>query len=301
MPRGGRRGEKSSWWGTSAKSHPRGAAKTMICASCGKPDARELCSGCRSVCYCNKTCQRNHWGVHKTPCRAGGPAPPAKTAPPPAGPFVLDLHCGHCGEEMFNTPDSAGIRCGSCARVAYCGEKCQKAHWPAHKAACLGDTKARVLAGEGELAGAEGSLKSAWDKARKELGKEHEETLVCMSTYATFLRRVGRYGEAEPLFREALDGFRRSLGDSHPNTLSSICNLAGLLKDRGKLGEAEPLLREALYGFRRTLGDSHPDTLLSINNLALLLRAQGKLGEAEPLYREALEWARLSRGDVLSA
>ena len=95
---------------------------------------------------------------------------------------------------MLNTPDSAGIRCGSCARVAYCGQKCQKAHWPAHKATCLKDTVARVHAGEGELAGAEGSLKSAWDKARKELGKEHEETLVCMIMYAMFLQRVSFRG-----------------------------------------------------------------------------------------------------------
>ena len=192
----------------------------MTCASCGKPNARELCGGCRSVCYCNKTCQKNHWGVHKAPCRAGGSAPPAPPIPAPAGPFVLDLHCGHCGEEMLDTEGSTGIRCGSCARVAYCGGECQEAHWPAHKAACLKDTVARVHAGEGELAGAEGSLKKARDKAREELGEEHEETLKCMNTFAEFLRSVGRYGEAEPVVREMLGVRRRTLGDSHPQTLT---------------------------------------------------------------------------------
>ena len=60
------------------KQHP----PLKNCASCGKPNARERCSGCRSAHYCNEACQKSHWGAHKGPCRATRAAPPAP--PPPA-------------------------------------------------------------------------------------------------------------------------------------------------------------------------------------------------------------------------
>ncbi len=59
------------------------AAPEMVpCASCGNPDARQLCSGCRAACYCDKKCQRDHWPQHKKPCRAvTSPAAPLAAAP----------------------------------------------------------------------------------------------------------------------------------------------------------------------------------------------------------------------------
>ena len=99
---------------------------------------------------------------------------------------MLDLHCAHCGKELFNTLGSTDKRCGSCARVGYCGKECQRAHWPAHKAACAAATVERVHAGEGELAGAEGTLKRAMEKAQRELGGDHRKTLGHMHTYARF-------------------------------------------------------------------------------------------------------------------
>ena len=269
----------------------------MSCASCGEPNAKQLCGGCRSAHYCNETCQKNHWGAHKGPCKATRAAAAAKPPPPPAGPFVLDLHCGHCGRELSDASDSTDKRCGGCTRVGYCGKECQKAHWPAHKAACAEAAKARMWAGEGELEGAEGALKRAMVKAQRELGEEHEETLAHMCTYAEFLRKVARFAESEVLSLKTLAAQRRTLGDEHPDTLTSINNLAILLKNQGKLGEAEPLYRTALAARRRTLGDEHPDTLASINNLASLLHKQGKLGEAEPLYRTALAAQRRTLGD----
>jgi tetratricopeptide (TPR) repeat protein len=266
----------------------------MSCAACNAPDAKNECSGCHTVRYCGKVCQASHWPAHKAACK-NARAAPARAPPPPRAPFVIDLHCGSCGMELTL---ETGNKCGSCARIAYCGKACQKAHWPEHKAACFEATAARVFAGEGELhLGAEKGLKRAMEKAREELGAEHAETLRCMHTYAEFLRKVGRYEEAGALSREVLAVFRRTLGDEHPNTLVSINNLALLLADQGMLGEAEPLYREALSAQRRTLGDEHPDTLMSINNLANLLLSQGKLGEAEPLHRVVLSARRRALGD----
>ena len=273
----------------------------MSCAHCGKPGAVKGCSACKTARYCDEDCQRAHWALHKGPCKetqraaALASAAPTPPLPPPAGPFVLDLHCAQCGVEL---DAAAKGKCGACNRVGYCGKACQKAHWAVHKEACGAATRARVHAGEGELEGAEGTLKRAMVKAQREQGEESFETLECMTTYAVFLQRVARFEEAGTLFRQELDVLRRSIGDSHPSTLTTINNLARLLQVQGKLGEAEPLYREALDGQRRTLGDSHPSTLTSISNLAALLQAQGKLAEAGPLFRESLDGHRRVLGDA---
>eukprot|EP00040_Diaphanoeca_grandis_P015157 m.77136 g.77136 ORF g.77136 m.77136 type:complete len:100 (-) comp24981_c0_seq3:542-841(-) len=39
------------------------------CAACGKADAESRCSGCRTVKYCNRDCQRSHWKKHKKLCK----------------------------------------------------------------------------------------------------------------------------------------------------------------------------------------------------------------------------------------
>ena len=98
--------QKKAAVGDLTKSHLRSAEKKMSCASCGKPNAKQRCGGCRSAHYCNETCQKNHWGAHKGPCKATRAAAAAKPPPPPAGPFVLDLHCGHCGRELSDASGS---------------------------------------------------------------------------------------------------------------------------------------------------------------------------------------------------
>jgi hypothetical protein len=116
--------------------------------------------------------------------------------------------CGSCGGNV--NIDANGVKCGACFRVQYCNPACQKAHWPAHRAACGEFLRARVWAGEGELGMGEVTLKKALKRARRELGDDHAETLGHIEVYAEFLRKVGRYGEAEPLYREALAACRRT-------------------------------------------------------------------------------------------
>ena len=38
------------------------------CASCNAPKASSRCGACRSVSYCDKECQREHWKTHKKEC-----------------------------------------------------------------------------------------------------------------------------------------------------------------------------------------------------------------------------------------
>ena len=49
--------------------HPRPATAPEPCAQCRKAKAYRACSGCRTVAYCNETCQRQHWTAgHKRAC-----------------------------------------------------------------------------------------------------------------------------------------------------------------------------------------------------------------------------------------
>lgn len=44
----------------------------LPCAFCDKmltPEERKKCSACGNVFYCSKKCQKDHWKVHKAPCR----------------------------------------------------------------------------------------------------------------------------------------------------------------------------------------------------------------------------------------
>eukprot|EP00741_Cyanophora_paradoxa_P003746 tig00000093_g3641.t1 len=77
----------------------------------------------------------------------GGPSssPPPPTARQPASapaapenrsgenePPPNDVQaCGNCGRSGDGL-----MRCGACRQAHYCGERCQRAHWGAHKAAC---------------------------------------------------------------------------------------------------------------------------------------------------------------------
>ena len=48
-------------------------ASTAPCAVCGKPDARLRCGRCRSVHYCDASCQKNDWKDHKSRCAPSAP------------------------------------------------------------------------------------------------------------------------------------------------------------------------------------------------------------------------------------
>lgn len=56
-------------------------SKTRVCAACGGGDRPlQQCAGCKSVSYCNKTCQKAHWKAHKQNCavakaKSDGPSP----------------------------------------------------------------------------------------------------------------------------------------------------------------------------------------------------------------------------------
>jgi len=40
------------------------------CLTCGHAPATSRCAGCRKVFYCNATCQKKNWKIHKIHCKA---------------------------------------------------------------------------------------------------------------------------------------------------------------------------------------------------------------------------------------
>jgi hypothetical protein len=118
------------------------------------------------------------------------------------------------------------------------------------------------------------------ERAEKELGQEHPDTLGTVNNLAGLYESQGRYVEAEPLHRRALEAYERLLGQEHPHTLISVNNLASLYESQGRYGYAEPLYRRALEARERVLGQEHSHTLTSLGNLSVLLTVMGKTREA---------------------
>jgi TPR repeat protein len=66
---------KSTTTTTTAPTTPAAPPPSICCSSCNKPQPSghtfRKCTGCRTVQYCNKDCQRAHWspGGHKQECK----------------------------------------------------------------------------------------------------------------------------------------------------------------------------------------------------------------------------------------
>jgi hypothetical protein len=109
-----------------------------LCAAlCGKPGLLR-CGRCENTWYCGTDCQKVHWQSHKGPCKeaaakksGGGGEEGGGVHPPASPPSEADSNdcAGGCGEP-------AELRCSICAGAKYCGQECQKKHWPEHKGPC---------------------------------------------------------------------------------------------------------------------------------------------------------------------
>ena len=108
-----------------------------VCASCSKPSSTlKLCSRCRNVSYCSKSCQQAHWPIHKPRCRSqlthDKPGAGVSTQDDETGnQDVLRRECGSCGKASESLK-----QCTRCRRVSYCDRSCQRADWPRHRSTC---------------------------------------------------------------------------------------------------------------------------------------------------------------------
>ena len=213
--------------------------------------ANAICSGCRSVVYCNVECQTAHWEAHMEACYKA-----VRTRifhcdvhqHDVGGEYVLRDRLRICKEE-YGAVDERTLDC-----MSYLG---------------------RLMQLQGKLAEAGALFRDCLTARRAALGPHHVRTLEFMWSLAVLLHAQGNQVEAVPLMREALDAGRATLGPQHDSTLTYINSLADMLKVLAKLSEAEALYREALGERLATVGPKHNGTLNLIINLGGLMMQQG--------------------------
>jgi tetratricopeptide (TPR) repeat protein len=123
----------------------------------------------------------------------------------------------------------------------------------------------------------------------KDLGPEHPEIAISLTTLGMLYQEMGSPDEALPLLERALQIRYKALGPSNLDTAASLNNLGELYRIMGAHEKALPLLERALRTRERVLGPEHPDTASSLNNLAALYQDKGEYDRALPLYERALK------------
>lgn len=80
------------------------------CLGCDNKDAQYKCSGCKSVRFCSKQCQKKCWKIHKNHCTR-----------------TLFVHCINCCKPTYNHEH----KCPNCP-VNFCSEKCKNQIYQSH-------------------------------------------------------------------------------------------------------------------------------------------------------------------------
>jgi hypothetical protein len=211
------------------------------CAFCGKASF-ETCTNCLATHYCDRACQREHWPVHKVPC---------KKSPI----YKANQELAAMKKKLAEHEEALGVEHQeTLVTVNFIG---------------------LFLQAQGKLREAEVFLRRALEGRERILGRDHPETLSSVSNLGFLLLDQGKLSLAEPFLRRDLEGCEQTIGRDHPDTITSVSNLGKLLKDQGNLSLAEPFLCRALEGYERTLGRS-PVHVRVVSNLGFLLKAMEK-------------------------
>jgi tetratricopeptide (TPR) repeat protein len=123
----------------------------------------------------------------------------------------------------------------------------------------------------------------------KDLGPEHPETAISLTTLGLLYQEMGSLDEALPLLERALKIREKAIGRENPDTATSVNNLAELYRLRGTPDKALPFFERALRIRERVQGPEHPDTASSLNTLAAFYQDKGDYDQALPLYERALK------------
>lgn len=104
-----------------------------LCENCNKyfEDRSRLlkCKTCRSVTYCSKQCQKNHWEIHKKDCKENVDWNKLRYKTGSDESKHTCVNCFKHSKEKFQC-------CSGCKLYYYCSVECQKEHWPTHKKDC---------------------------------------------------------------------------------------------------------------------------------------------------------------------
>ena len=156
----------------------------ISCDSCGKPQAKLMCSRCQRVYYCSRECQTTAWKhQHKSICVPSGneemsslPKSPKQQTQPMSDKELMEhcrqfINCEYCGR---GHPKQ---RCSRCQLVHYCSRECQTNHWKEqHKSACVSMEDSKKLHGTGVVGRA---CMEADDETRRQVLEGNPQCAIC--------------------------------------------------------------------------------------------------------------------------
>ena len=290
-------------------------------AGCGQqlpadPAEYSKCGRCKQAFYCDRSCQKQHWGRggHKeacveppccTICLEGGDDPvPIQcgcacrgdaglahvacrsevAARKQAGWHVGWQSCPTCGQDY-----SGAMRLGLAREVvSRLGTRRRGDPHRLGAANNLGSALRRA----GELPEAAAVLAGVLPTVKRVWGKDHPGTIaVAVNLAATYFEQ-GKFAEAEELQGWVREASTRVNGKEHPTTLTATAHLAGTYRKQGRLAKAAALQTKVLEARKRVLGAEHRDTLAATANLAGTHDDQGNFAEAVLLLEDVLATSR---------
>jgi len=150
-------------------------------------------------------------------------------------------------------------------------------------------TRARIIAGQGNVAQAEELFRQALEKREKALGSEDGRVAASLTDLGLLMLGVGRLSEAELYLVRALGLYRRLEGEKHQHVGTALNNVAKLREKQGNLPEAASLYQHAIETFEKALGSKHAYVATTLSNLGMLLRQQKDFEGGEDALKRCLK------------
>jgi len=148
---------------------------------------------------------------------------------------------------------------------------------------------AEVLGNFGYYERAEAIYKHSATYLEQTRGRNHQSTVLTLSSLAEMYYRQGKWNEAEKLQVEVLEARKKALGDEDTLTFTAMSRLSATYRQLERWDESEQLQVRALNHSRAVLGSDHPYTLSFATQLASIYRHQGQWEKAANLEVSVLE------------
>ncbi len=140
------------------------------------------------------------------------------------------------------------------------------------------------LAGDG--AGAEAMYRFVWEKRKKVLGEDDEQTLKTLRDLILLKQGGKNADETEELHKELLRLLLRKYGENNKEVAKARITTGDFSFEKGQFEEAEKAYRNAWTHCREVLGEDHSYTLGVLNKYATVLNKRKQHHEAERLFLE---------------
>lgn len=158
------------------------------------------------------------------------------------------------------------------------------------------DSLANLLVNTGENGEALETALANLERAERELGPHHANTVRALNTIGYVHALSGDFGPALEFFRESADRARENFEPSDEPYYSARLNVGAALGALGRYEEALETEREVSEILSAKYGRRNASTLRVLNNMALTLTDLERFDAAASLLREILELGRETWG-----